>query len=386
MIPDTLHPLLAGSLGIKQGTGSAPFSSIADWPALIEQAEEHRLIPLLHQYLLQTGLLSSLPDAAQRDFQRRIAEIAARQLSFTHALTSILKRCEAAAIPCAPLRGPALASMLDPCLSVRAMDDIDLLVPKPLLDDLVKLLTELGYEQVEQRPGFAQRFSYATSFVKMAPAAQCIDVHWTLAYPPHHDRIDMEGVWQRAERREFDRTPGWAISQPDLVIHLCAHWRHKDGQGPLLWLLELNRFLRHDQDLDWSLVRDFSQSSGQWQTVREILTEVRNLFETPLPEWLLDPASLSTRSVSSFPEAGPREEWALLASLPDLFTRLRYAASLLWPSPDYMRWRYGASNPMALLWAYLRRSVELTWSVASWGLAHFLSSVSRLSPRFTFFK
>jgi hypothetical protein len=266
------------------------------------------------------------------------------------------------------------------------MDDIDLLIPKRLLGNMVALLANLGYRQIEQRPGFAQRFSYATSVVASAPAPLCVDVHWTLAYPPDHDRIEMEGVWQRAERRAFDGTPGWAISQPDLVIHLCAHWRHKDGQGPLLWLLELNRFLRHDQDLDWSLVRDFAQSSGQWQTVREILTEVRNLFETPLPEWLLDPASLSTRSVSSFPEAGPREEWARLASLPDVFTRLQYAASLLWPSPDYMHWRYGASNPVALLWAYLRRSVELTWSVASWGLAHVLSSVSRLSPRFTFFK
>jgi hypothetical protein len=51
-----------------------------------------------------------------------------------------------------------------------------------------------------------------------------------------------------------------------------------------------------------------------------------------------------------------------------------------------MRWRYAASNPMALLWAYLCRPVMLTWSVGKWWLARFLSSIARLSPRFTFFK
>jgi hypothetical protein len=220
----------------------------------------------------------------------------------------------------------------------------------------------------------------------MKPAPQCIDVHWTLAYPPHHDQIDMEGVWQRAEQREFDSASGWAISPQDLVIHLCAHRQHKGGQGPLLWLVELNRFIRHNQNLDWSLVDHLARAGGQWPAVRDTLAEIKSLFETPLPDFLLDTAALSAPSAASLAETGPREEWAQLASLPDLFTKLRYATSLLWPSPDYMRWRYGTCNPIALLWAYLRRSVELTWSVTSWQLIRVASSIARRSPRLTFFK
>jgi hypothetical protein len=266
------------------------------------------------------------------------------------------------------------------------MDDIDLLVPKRLLGTMVALLAGLGYRQIEQRPGFAQQFSYATSFVASPPAPLCVDVHWTLAYPPDHDRIEMDGVWQRAEQREFDGSASWAISQPDLLIHLCAHWRHKGGQGPLLWLVELDRFIRHNQNLDWSLMRELACDRGQWPTVCETLAEIRNLFETPLPEWLLDPVSLPSPSAVPLGEVGPREEWAQLTSLPELTAKLRYAGSLLWPSPSYMRWRYGASNPIALLWAYLRRSVELIWSTASWLLARFCSSLTRLSPRLTLFK
>ena len=386
MLLEILHPLLAASLGLTRHNGPALLPSRAGWAELIEQAEQHRLIPLLHQYLIQTGLFSSLSGPAQRGMRGRIAEIAARQLSITGALTSILRRCAAAAIPCAPLRGPALATMLDPCLSVRAMDDIDLLIPKRLLGNMISLLADLGYRQIEQRPGFAQRFSYATSFVRMTPAPLCIDAHWTLAYPPDHDRIDMAGAWQRATQRVLEGAPCWTISPSDLIIHLCAHWQHKGGQGPLLWLLELDRFIRHNQNLDWSLVHDLARGSGQWYMMRETLTEVRNVFETPLPEWLLDPASPSAPSVASPAEVGPREEWAQLASLPDLSAKLRYVASLLWPSPNYMRWRYDASNQMALFWAYLHRSVELTWSVARWQLARVFSSIAHLSPRFTFFK
>jgi hypothetical protein len=386
MLLETLHPLLAAALGLTRGIGSATFPSMANWPEFIEQAERHRLIPLLHHYLLQTGLYASLPETAQGDLRDRIAGITARQLSFTHALTVILKRCAAAAIPCAPLRGPALATWLVPPLAVRAMDDIDLLVPKRLLGTMVALLAGLGYRQIEQRPGFAQQFSYATSFVASPPAPLCVDVHWTLAYPPDHDRIEMDGVWQRAEQREFDGSASWAISQPDLLIHLCAHWRHKGGQGPLLWLVELDRFIRHNQNLDWSLMRELACDRGQWPTVCETLAEIRNLFETPLPEWLLDPVSLPSPSAVPLGEVGPREEWAQLTSLPELTAKLRYAGSLLWPSPSYMRWRYGASNPIALLWAYLRRSVELIWSTASWLLARFCSSLTRLSPRLTLFK
>lgn len=387
MITRTLHPLLVASLGLTRGSEPAGLPSPTDWPDVIEQAERHRLTPLLHHYLLRTGLFASLPDAAQDELRDRIARITARHLSITHALTTILKRCAAAAIPCAPLRGPALATLLDPSLTVRAMDDLDLLVPKRWLGSLASILADLGYRHIEQRPGFARRFSYATSFVASAPTPLSVDVHWTLAYPPDHDRIEMEGVWQRAEQWEFDGSPGWAISPPDLLIHLCAHWRHKGGQEPLLWLVELDRFIRHNQTLDWSLMRELARDSGQWPTVRETLVEMQNLCETPLSEFVLDPAALSAQSASPpLAEAGPREEWAQLASLPDLFTKLRYAGSLLWPSPDYMSWRYGAFTPMALFRAYLRRSVELTWSVTSWRLARFFSSIARLSPRPTFFK
>jgi hypothetical protein len=51
-----------------------------------------------------------------------------------------------------------------------------------------------------------------------------------------------------------------------------------------------------------------------------------------------------------------------------------------------MRWRYGASNSITLLWAYLRRSAELTLSLATWRLARIISSIARRSPRLIFFK
>jgi hypothetical protein len=86
MLLETLHPLLAAALGLTRGIGSATFPSMANWPEFIEQAERHRLIPLLHHYLLQTGLYASLPETAQGDLRDRIAGITARQLSFTHAL------------------------------------------------------------------------------------------------------------------------------------------------------------------------------------------------------------------------------------------------------------------------------------------------------------
>ena len=394
MLFETLHPLLAASLGFTRRNRAALLPSSADWPELIERVDQHRLIPLLHQYLLQTGLFSSLPDSAQRDLRGRIAEIAARQLSITHALTAILKRCAAEAIPCAPLRGPALAKLLDLSMTVRAMDDIDLLVPKPSLGSLAKLLADLGYRQIEQRPGFAQKFSYATSFVMMTPAPQCIDVHWTLAYPPYHDQIDIEGVWRRAEQRDFDGVAGWSISPPDLVIHLCAHWLHKGGRGPLLWLVELDRFIRHNQDPDWSFVRQLAHSSGQWPIVRKTLAELRNLFETPLPADWLDLSSVPLPGTSALPAAlvdasfsnGPPEEWAQLVSLPALSAKVRYVVSLLWPSPEYMRWRYAVCNPMALVWAYLRRPVMLAWSVGRWWIARCFASSPRLSSHFIQFK
>lgn len=383
---DHLHPRLAAALGIVRCTAQAIPLVTTDWPELIEQAERQRLIPLLHDHLLQTGLFSTLPDSAHQALRSRLAEIAARQLSLTYGLTAILKRCKAAAIPCAPLRGPALTSMLAPSLSTRVMEDIDLLIPKRLLGTMVVLLADLGYRQIEQRPGFAQRFSYATSFVTLTPAPLCVDVHWTLAYPPHHDRIDMEGVWERAEQRKFDGELGWAISLPDLLIHLCAHWRHKGGRGPLLWLFELDQLIRRNRNLDWHLVRELARDSGQCPAVCKTLMELRDLYETPLPEWLLDRGTQSGLPSASLAESGPSEEWAQWASLPDLFTKLRYAGSLLWPSPEYMRWRYGVSGSAALLWAYLRRSVKLTWSVATWRMARLGSSVSRLSPRFPLFK
>src|SRR5439155_357127 len=117
----------------------------------------------------------------------------------------------AAGIACAPLRGAALAERLYDHASARPAGDIDLLVRKTDLDAVEATLAALGFSAIDRRPGFAREFSYTLELARDAHGGVVVEPHWTLAYPPFADALDMERVWARCRRGRVDGRESLAL-------------------------------------------------------------------------------------------------------------------------------------------------------------------------------
>ena len=228
---------------------------------------------------------------------------------------------------------------------------------------------------MDRRPGFALAFSYTLEFVKQSGMPIIVEPHWTLAYPPFVERLDMEAVWRRChEGRLFGETV-WLLSPTDMVFHLCLHLIHKADWTPLLWWIELDRLIRLDSArIDWSLMHQICRQAGIEGLVAHVLARVQAHFETPLPALFvqdiirsdkMDPVSPLTdrlyRLLGDHTGVDGRESLAFLLMLPGLRAKGRYLRGILFPSRKFMQQEYGV-RPWPVMWFnYAVRMLYFLW-------------------------
>ena len=307
---------------------------------------------------------SDVPDEVRDGLRVASAGVVARALALAAELATLLRALADTGVACAPLRGAALAELLYGDACARPAGDVDLLVRRADLDAVEKTLGALGFRPVDRRAGFAREFSYT---LELARPGVVVEPHWTLAYPPYADALDMDRVWARCRPGRVVGEPALLLSSESLLLNLCLHLIHKAPDVPLLWLLDVDRLIRREAGaIDWDELLALTRSAGVERQVGAALRGVTDLFSTPVPSHVLAaldvtrPAALDRLLV---PEGGVdgRESLALLFALSGVRRRARYAAALLFPSPGFMTMEYGVTGPAGLALAYSRRARHLLW-------------------------
>lgn len=343
---------------LRDGSGAADPGP--GWAALVEEARRQGLAQLLYGWARGSDERAAGIGPALAALRRHAFRTAARSLELSVELAELLPALGAAGIPCAPLRGPALAERLYGERTARPMGDLDLLVRRADLPRVRALLLARGYRELDRRPGFAERYSYTLEMYRERPPAVVVEPHWTIAYPPASRHLDMEPVWARAAPVTMLGLPALALSPADLLLHLCLHLAHADG-APLLWRYEIDRLIRQEA-VDWDVLVPDARQAGVGATVRDALAGVARLFGTPVPAPALlalesRAAGLAERVARTSVDG--RESLALLFELRGARARIDYALAILFPSPDFMRIHYGVAGRAGLTRAYLGRGCRL---------------------------
>lgn len=402
MVPLAIHPFLIGLLRGADLATVAPLSREDQvWETIIRDATAQDLLPLLSRYLKASDVSRRPPAALLDQINENIVGLVARNVLLAQELASILEAFEAREVACVPMRGLALAELLYGDIAARPMGDLDLLVRKEELQGVATILKGLGFRELDHRPGFARAFSYALEFFKDRHGWVIVEPHWTIAYPPFVDRVDMEAVWKRCKRGRIVGVETWLLDPVNLLVHLCLHLIHQGEHVPLLWFYEIDRLIRQENAaLDWAEVSRLARQSGLELLLAEALGQVKVLFESPIPEHVLSQLraqraphrawvvgrSLESR-VLGLLAGGSRmdgcEEFAMFFTLKGFRAKLRYALALLFPSPEFMLRRYRGSTRKQLgLW-YVARVMHLSWEGLKW-VADLLGSMRtprQSSPR-----
>jgi len=382
------HPFLWSLLRRQSGEAlEAPEPDDPVWHDLVQECLGQDLLPLLHRWSRTPAGKARVPADLHAQLASEAARVTARNMVLADELRTILTRCRACGLACVPLRGLGLAEQLHGPGAPRPTGDIDLLVRRADVPMIAGILAALGYAGMEHRPGFAGTFSYTLEFVKDRHGWIVVEPHWTLAYPPFTEALDMEQVWSRCRKGSVIGIDAWRLSDEDLLVHLCFHILHQGDKTPLLWWYELDLLIRQTQaSLNWDTITTTAERSGQSLLVSEVLEALRERFHSPIPQSTLTSlaaqssrAPLATLLVHA-PDLSGREEFAQFVSLPGFCARLRYALGLLCPAPDYMIRRYGVRSHTQLGIAYATRLLHLFWEGLRWSGALLTAACSTKAP------
>ena len=271
------------------------------------------------------------------------------------------------------LKGADLLSRLYGAAGVRPMTDVDLLVHKPDLTLIDRLLTESGFtREIDGNPAY--RSSDGTLLLDIM-----VDI-WYL------DHAGLAGIWNRAIQRIIKRLPIRCMHTDDLVLYLTAYAVIHRGACTPQFAKDLTRLAQLEQ-IDWESVADEAIR-------RNLKVPVYHGFVSALlmqPHGAIPDDVLARLSPSTY-----GEQWLLhflravvtdkpvygLGHLLLLLTRpagtrCRWLYQAVFPSATFLAYRYGKASTSHPLRIRLTRILSL--GIETGALAWRLMSMSRAS-------
>lgn len=251
-------------------------------------------------------------------------------------------------------------------LGVRFCIDIDLLVRPEDLKKATVLLAQLDYQAVDESwPGYAERYLGAqTYYSKQDANSLLVGFHWGLLNRPAYNprQVNMAELFARARPLDVAGINILELSFEDQIVYGCAHLAlHHRYTHALYSYYELAALIRQagpNPDWDAILVR-----ARDWRCIiplQRVLARLEKLWPGLVPAVALQQVRLlrpvfKERFVNWWIEktrGRPSFDHPLFwITMPGLLRRLEVILKDAFPSPAYMRKRYGP--PPAGLWPVL---------------------------------
>ena len=332
-----------------------------DWPPLIRRAVDERLGPLLYSKLAGDP---RLPERERSLLRAELYRAEASSLVLYRELGRLLQRsAESGLEPPVLLKGGALASSLYDEVGHRPMGDIDVLVRREEVDRWLEIARKASFRRhsPEMSAGLDRAVHYHVALVGGKESEVTIELHYGL--------IAGESDWRAPDPRWFlDRTEEWrpppsASSSPFVkgrqldptahLLYLSAHamLQHGGASARMIWFYDIHLLLsRWGGRIRWSEALEQARAFLWDAALAAALERSRTLFRTPLPPGLLEeldvePPDGDARGAREVrrrrdPGRGRAEVvWSELRSV-GIGRGLLWALGILFPRPEYMRWRY----------------------------------------------
>lgn len=346
-----------------------PTSPPVGWDAVTTVAEAEGLVPAL-AFGVARRPDATVPGAVAARLAARFNLALARHVVMSRDLAILLRALDDAAIPTIVLKGAYLGETVYPHPALRPMSDIDVLVRHGARFRVDEVLRGLGYRRGTDAHSWAFDLAYDSATFYDGPSGARVDVHWRLLNDPRYawDHAEAEAVWDRAVPVTLAGEPALALCPEDLFLSLAVHLAIHHGLSGLLWYWDLHLVLdRWSATLDWD---ELVTRAERWRVRRAlsfVLRRLADFFAVP------EAADLSVRRIAP---CGPRAlamRW-LVAHRADRLRAFEHVIPLLlsdrvadvlrvlgpaiFPSPTWLRARYGARSP-SLVRAYLVHGARL---------------------------
>jgi len=334
-----------------------------NWNYILENANDNRIATLLY-YNLQKSGNDLVPVEVMEQLQKIYKAILALNIIAFNELKQILKSFSEAQIKVILLKGVALAETVYPDIALRPFGDIDLLIHKKDLYKLNPKLLQIGYELSE--PSDEEIEFRAIKLVKKGEII--LEIHWHLFASPYSKYIDIDEFWKNTVTINIEGLDAFVLSPENLLIHLCLHASiHNYPQ--LICLVDISEVIQYyGEILNWELVLEKVLHYKICSPMYYSLAHTKELFNTPIPDFVLD--SLSLYKVSSFDDKifdallaipgdiSARSAVVTFLDINGIIPKIRYVFSKLFPGKDFMAKRYSGKG---IINSYFSRIGDILW-------------------------
>ncbi len=330
-----------------------------DWERFFELLKRHQLTGLC--YVWGKAHRPFWPADIDQQMSRQRYQALFFSEQFTQHVQRVLAALCQAGIPVIVLKGWAfIQSIYGGDASQRPYADIDLLVPPGEAARAEAILQGLGYpaQTPQPWPGHIRRFRNGRAFLSGQPLSPfpqkfMAGLHWGLLDTPYYQRrVDVSGLFERAQPLTVAGVQVLGLDWMDALPYAWGHLAlHHEYDPALLRYYEFAWLIRNaGGDLDWAGVLERARCWRLTLPAQTILPRLEALSPGAAPAAVLAEAAAlrpawSERLIHDWVvrQRGNAALRALLAwlSMPGGGRRLRYLAETAFPSPAYMRARYG---------------------------------------------
>jgi hypothetical protein len=290
---------------------------------------------------------------------------AAAELRLEADLSSLLKAFAEVGIRPLLLKGTALAYSLysEPWLRPRC--DTDLLIAEAEREQAAVLLLRLGYQPLLETE--AEYLGSQKSYSKTGMGIRFnYDLHWQISNANRQFSTEFSEKGFRTVLVPALGEHAWTLNTVDSLLYACfhraGHFSHSGDR--LIWLHDIHLLC---QSLTEEEAEMFFSKASQLEIkalCADAIAVAQSWFSTELPARLaaLMPTRGSAEAFTALLKPGGRQvgikHHALLElqGLPTWRERIRFLVQNVFPPSEFMRWRYGTSSPLPLL--YLKRFTE----------------------------
>jgi hypothetical protein len=276
-----------------------------DWDLLMQKAVWHRLPLLLSHHLSSPDLSMFVPVPVQERLKNLRYQRLARNMILQDELSHLLSIFNSQGIPTIVLKGAALLENIYADISLRSMNDLDILVRPEHLDFAEAIALGRGYVYLaaQNTTEKARKNGRHLDNLVLPGKGILLEIHqhFVNADDPYH--FDLSGFWSRTEPVKILGVPALALAPGDLLIHLSIKFlldRRYRSNNALGQLCDISEVIRHyDDSLDWDLIEKTCGEKGVSRGLHFVLYTCKHLLQAPIPGPILDRFQPHTFDVTS---------------------------------------------------------------------------------------
>lgn len=244
---------------------TATISSKIDWDRVFHLSFENRVAPIVQFAIARMASAGQVPDNVWIGLRSFFYETAKKNLQIRGCLQKITAEMAGRGIEAAILKGGALAFCVWPSMSLRQMQDIDLVVRPNDLKAAAEALEAIGYvsDREHSVEWYVNNRSLHLPEFRHREIGIEVELHQYFSPNAYFD-ADQDQFWSRSEVADLGGFHGRALCADDMLIHLCLHvtcshflcdnlrsllditlvsWKRRDSIDPERW----TKLLTHDQ-------------------------------------------------------------------------------------------------------------------------------------------